>query len=88
MYLTIRTPVTVSSWATVLTSIPTEDRCELDLEHILEDVIDPDEFISIPIKSQKNKLADVFCEHSLVDQIVDQILVCTSSAKVWQSHVS
>lgn len=50
MFLTIHTPVTVTSWESLLTHIPTDDREGVDLVRVLTEMEDPGVFLMVKPK--------------------------------------
>lgn len=45
MFLSIHIPVTVTSWKSLLANISSEDRGDVDLVKVLEDMEDPNIFV-------------------------------------------
>lgn len=81
-YLTMNTPITVSTWHSVLRSIPVDRRRNLNLEALLASD-EPATFLSISSGCQKALLDFIFPGE---EQLAEEIFACLSAYQVLQPH--
>lgn len=84
MFLSIHIPVTVTSWKSLLANISSEDRGDVDLVKVLEDMEDPNIFVTNKPFCQKLVLENVLGEDNV---LIGRIMEATTGVKVPQAFL-